>query len=108
MNDKLKRTRGSGNVFSDLGFSDEEAENLRLRSELVMRIEDAYRESGLTQADAAKRLGLTQPRLNLLLKGRIDLFSLDALVLIATRCGMSVQLSIKHRRGTSHALDRAA
>jgi predicted XRE-type DNA-binding protein len=95
MTEKLKRTRGSGNVFKDLGFSPEEAENLKLRSELMMRIEDAYRKSGLTQADAAKRLGLTQPRLNLLLKGRIDLFSLDALVLIATRAGMSVRLAVK-------------
>jgi predicted XRE-type DNA-binding protein len=95
MTEKLKRTRGSGNVFKDLGFSREEAENLRLRSELMMRIEDSYRKSGLTQSEAAKRLGLTQPRLNLLLKGRIDLFSLDALVLIATRAGMSIRLAVK-------------
>ncbi len=95
MTEKLKRTRCSGNVFKDLGFSREEAENLRLRSELMMRIEDFYRKSGLTQSEAAKRLGLTQPRLNLLLKGRIDLFSLDALVLIATRAGMSIRLAVK-------------
>lgn len=93
--EKLKRTRGSGNVFKDLGFSREEAENLKLRSELMMRIEGFYRKSGLTQSEAAKRLGVTQPRLNLLLKGRIDLFSLDALVLIATRAGMSVRLAVK-------------
>lgn len=108
MTARLKRTRGSGNVFKDLGFSPEEAENLRLRAELMMRIEDAYREGGLTQADAAKRLGLTQPRLNLLLKGRIDLFSLDALVLIATRAGMSVRLAVKKRRGKVESLELAA
>jgi len=95
MTEKLKRTRGSGNVFKDLGFPNEEAENLKLRSELMMRIEDAYRDSELTQAEAAKRFGLTQPRLNLLLKGRIELFSLDALVLIASRAGMTVRLAVK-------------
>ena len=64
MKERLKRVRGSGNVFLDLGFDKAEAESLKLRSELMMRIEDFYRESGLTQAAAAKALGLTQPRLN--------------------------------------------
>ncbi len=95
MSEKLKRTRSSGNVFADLGFPRGEAENLKLRASLMMRIEDFYRKSGLTQAEAAKRLGLTQPRLNLLLKGKIDLFSLDALVNIATRAGMSIRLAVR-------------
>ena len=88
MSGKLKITRGSGNVFLDLGFSPAEAENLRLRSELMDRIEDFYKRSGMTQARAAKLLGLTQPRLNALLKGRIDLFSLDALVNVARHAGL--------------------
>ena len=95
MTEKLKRTRGSGNVFLDVGFDKEEAENLKLRAELMMRIEDYYRWSGLTQAEAAKRLGLAQPRLNALLKGRIGLFSLDALVNMASRAGMRVELRVK-------------
>ncbi len=95
MSEKLKRTRGSENVFLDLGFSRGEAENLRLRAELMMRIEEFYRRSGMTQIDAAKLLGLTQPRLNALLKGKIEIFSLDALVLIASKAGMSVQLQVK-------------
>jgi predicted XRE-type DNA-binding protein len=95
MDGRLKRTRGSGNVFLDLGFTKDEAENLKLRADLMMRIEDFYRESGMTQAEAAKRLGLTHPRLNALLKGKIGLFSLDALVLIASRAGMVVRLSVK-------------
>ena len=92
---KLKMTKSSGNVFLDLGFSKAEAENLRLRSELMMRIEDFYRTSGMTQAQAAKALGLTQPRLNALLKGRIGLFSLDALVNVATRAGLNVRLVVR-------------
>ena len=95
MKNKVKLTRGSGNVFLDLGFDKAEAENLKLRSELMMRIEDFYRESGMTQAAAAKALGITQPRLNALLKGKIGLFSLDALVNIATRAGLNVRLVVK-------------
>ena len=95
MSGKLKRVRGSGNVFKDLGFSKMEGENLKLRSELMIRIEEYYHRSGTTQSDAAKALGLTQPRLNALLKGKIDLFSLDALVTIANRAGLSVRLVVK-------------
>lgn len=95
MTDRSKRVRGSGNVFADLGFPKHEAENLKLRSELMMRIEDFYRQSGMTQAEAARILGLTQPRLNGLLKGKIGLFSLDALVNIAGRAGLNVRLIVK-------------
>lgn len=95
MSERLKMVRGSGNVFLDLGFDKAEAENLKLRSTLMMRIDDYFRTSGLTQAEAAKALGLTQPRLNALLKGRIHLFSLDALVNVASRAGLSVRLVIK-------------
>jgi predicted XRE-type DNA-binding protein len=95
MSEKLKRVRGSGNVFLDVGFDKAEAENLKLRSELMMRIEEFYRKSGMTQAAAAKSLGLTQPRLNALLKGRIGLFSLDALVNVASRAGLNVRLVVR-------------
>jgi predicted XRE-type DNA-binding protein len=95
MSEKLKRTHGGGNVFLDLGFDKAEAENLKLRAELMMRIEELYRKSGMTQAEAAKALGLTQPRLNALLKGKIGLFSLDALVNVASRAGLNVRLVIK-------------
>ena len=95
MKQTLKRVRGSGNVFLDLGFDKAEAENLKLRSELMMRIEEFYREGGMTQAAAAKALGITQPRLNALLKGKIGLFSLDALVNIANRAGLNVRLVIR-------------
>lgn len=95
MREKVKITWGSGNVFRDLGFGREAAENLRLRSELMMRITDYYEKSGLTQARAAKALGLTQPRLNALLRGRLSVFSLDALVNIASRAGLSVRLVVK-------------
>ena len=95
MSEKLKMERGSGNIFLDIGFDKVEAENLKLRSALMMRIEDWVTASGLTQAAAAKVLGLTQPRLNALLKGKIGLFSLDALVNVASKAGLSVRLVVK-------------
>ena len=95
MAQKLKRIRGSDNIFADLGFPPGEAENLKMRSDLMLGIEVFYRRSGLTQAQAAKRLGITQPRLNALLKSRIEQFSLDALVNIANRAGLDVRLVIR-------------
>ena len=95
MSRKLKIVRGGDNIFIDLGFDKAEAENLKLRFELLMKIDDFYRRSGMTQAAAAKALGLTQPRLNALLKGKIGQFSLDALVNIASRSGLNVRLVVK-------------
>ena len=95
MSQKLKRTRGSDNIFADLGFPPGEAENLKLRSELMIAIVVFFRRSGLTQAEAARRLGISQPRLNALLKSKIDQFSLDALVKIANRAGLNVRLVIR-------------
>jgi predicted XRE-type DNA-binding protein len=94
MTERLNITRG-GNVFHDIGFPQEEAENLKLRSSLMMRIEDYYEKSGATQAVAAKALGLTTPRFNALLKGKINLFSLDALVNIAVRAGLRIELRVR-------------
>ena len=92
MSAKLKITNGSGNVFRDIGFGAAEAENLKLRSYLMMRIEDYLKKSGATQAATAKVLGLTTPRFNALLKGKINLFSLDSLVIIAARAGYRFEL----------------
>lgn len=95
MTKKLKMEKGSGNIFIDVGFPPEEAHNLLMRSELMMKIEDYVKKGGTTQKQAAKHLGITQPRLNQLLKHKFDLFSLDALVNIATRAGMQVKLTVK-------------
>ena len=93
MSTKLKITRGSGNVFLDVGFSPSEAANLKLRAQLMDRVCEAAQ--GATQRDAAKRFGITQPRLNDLLRGRINKFSLDALVNMLGNAGMRVELRVK-------------
>jgi predicted XRE-type DNA-binding protein len=87
--------KSSGNVFRDIGFAPGEAQNLLLRAEMMLRIEDYVKKSGLTQQAAARTLGVTQPRLNLLLKRRIELFSLDALVNMLAKAGMRVELKVK-------------
>lgn len=93
MSEKLKMTRGSGNVFLDVGFPPGEAENLLLRAQLMSRVRDVAR--GMTQREAAKRFGVTQPRLNDLLRGKISKFSLDALVNMLGHAGMRVELKVK-------------
>ncbi|TAN54983.1 MAG: XRE family transcriptional regulator, partial [Rhodospirillales bacterium] len=85
----------SGNVFADLGFDAEEARNLQLRAELMSRIASFVVKSGLSQQVSAKHLGISQPRLNALLKGRIGDFSLDALVVLLSRIGLEVTMKIR-------------
>ena len=93
MSETLKRTRGSGNVFVDVGFAPKEAENLLLRAQLMSRIRDVAR--GATQREAAKQFGVSQPRLNDLMRGKIGKFSLDALVNMLAHAGMRVELKVK-------------
>ena len=95
MTKRIKITEGSDNVFRDIGFGEVEAENLKLRSDLMIRIEKYVKQSGMTQAEAARELGITQPRLNQLLKGKIQLFSLDALVNMLAQAGMRVNMTVK-------------
>ena len=71
-----------------------EAENMKLRSSLMIAITEAVSAWHMTPNGAAKRLGVTQPRLNDLFRGRIGKFSLDALVALAARAGLSVNLEI--------------
>ena len=87
-------TKGSGNVFLDLGFEHQEAQNLLLRSRAIAAIVNWHKDSDLTQAQAAKKLGLTQPRFNQLLKGKIAEFSLDALVNTAAAAGLQITFNI--------------
>lgn len=88
---KLKITRSNGNVFRDLGFGPEEAEHLLIRADLMIEVQKALERRGLKQANAAKLLGVSQPRVSDLLRGRIDLFSTDALIDMLARLGIRVR-----------------
>ncbi len=89
---RLKVTRSSGNVFRDVGFAPEEAEHLLIRSDLMVKIEKLLKARRLKQAEAAKAMGVSQPRVSDLLRGRIDLFSTDALIDMLARLGVTVRL----------------
>jgi predicted XRE-type DNA-binding protein len=81
-------------VWDALEDSPAEAANMRLRSELMIAVKQAVTAWNVSQATAARRLDVTQPRLNDLLRGRINNFSLDALILLAGRAGLDVQMRI--------------
>ena len=91
---KLKVSRSSGNVFKDLGFTSEEAEHLKIRSDLMIQLQKLIAARGLRQAQAAKILGVTQPRVSDLLRGRIDLFSTDAIIDMLARLGVRVKVAL--------------
>lgn len=88
-----KRTFAS--VWDAIEDTREAAANMRVRANLMIEVQRYVKESKLTQAEAAKHLGITQPRLNDLLRGRIDKFSVDALVNMLARMGKQVTLRVR-------------
>jgi predicted XRE-type DNA-binding protein len=86
--------RSSGNVFRDLGFSPKMAENLRVRCELMDKISDLIEDRALTQTDAARMFGVTQPRVSDLVRGKIHLFTIDALIDMLARAGCRVNIRV--------------
>ena len=87
-------TPSSGNIFEDLGFSREEAEHLRIRSTLMVIVSELIKTRGLTQTQAAKLFGVSQPRISDLVRGKIGLFSIDTLVDMLASGGVRVELSV--------------
>lgn len=92
---KKKHVETYASVWDALTDTPEEAANLKLRSELMRQIEEIVKASGWTQTEAAERCGVTQPRINDLLRGRIARFSLDALVNIAAALGRKVTVRVE-------------
>ena len=93
MNDAAPETYAS--VWDALADTPQEAANLKVRSELMSQITALIRERGWTQVEAARRCGVTQPRLNDLVRGRLSRFSLDALVNIAAALGGRVHVGLE-------------
>src|SRR5436305_11354552 len=94
----VKITPSSGNVFTDLGFDEDEAEHLRLRSTLMIELRKLIEGRKLTQAGAAKLFGVTQPRISNLVRGRIDLFSIDSLIDMLARAGVRIDIAFSTAR----------
>jgi predicted XRE-type DNA-binding protein len=91
----IKAHRSTGNVFRDLGFDPEAAESLRIRAELMVRLRQFIAGQQLTQAAAAKLFRVTQPRVSDLVRGRIDLFSIDTLIDMLARAGIRVHVTMQ-------------
>ncbi|MGB3425445.1 MAG: helix-turn-helix transcriptional regulator [Castellaniella sp.] len=87
-------TPGSGNVFIDLGFDPAEAQVMQLRAEVMIRTAQRLKEQGWTQAEAAQKLGITQPRVSRLIRGKVEDFSLDMLLTLAARAGLHPELRL--------------
>ena len=92
-----KIRRSTGNVFRDLDFDPEEAENLKLRSTLMIALSKMIKARRLTQAKAAALFGVTQPRVSDLIRGKIDRFSVDTLVAMLGHAGARVQLVVRSK-----------
>lgn len=93
MRPKLKRQRFA-NIWDALEDSPAAAANMTMRSDLLIALRQRIVGWKVTQGEAARRLGITQPRLNDLLRGRIAKFSLDALINLANQAGIHVRLRI--------------
>lgn len=82
----------SGNVFADLGYPADEAAILQMRADLMADLRNLIKDKKLTQAKAAEILGISQSRVSDLTRGKWDKFSLEMLIMLATRAGMQVTL----------------
>lgn len=91
----MTRTETYASVWDALADTPEQAANLRTRAELMQQIAELVKSSGWTQMEAAAHCGVTQPRINDLLRGRVSRFSLDALVNIATALGRRVHVELE-------------
>ncbi|MBH0193764.1 MAG: XRE family transcriptional regulator [Nitrospira sp.] len=89
---KQKTTKSSGNVFVDLGFDPAEAAVLQMRSNLMSDLRLYIEKQKLTQAEAAKRLGIAQSRVSDLVRGKWDRFSLEMLITLEARLGRTVRV----------------
>ena len=90
----VRITQGSGNVFLDLGFPPHEAAVMLMRCELAEALRRWMDRQGHTQAQAAKRLGVAQPRISEIARNKVDKLSLDYLVALCAKAGVSVGLKV--------------
>jgi predicted XRE-type DNA-binding protein len=84
--------KSSGNVFVDLGYSPDEAAILQMRADLMANLRKFIKARKLTQSKAAEMLGVSQSRISDLVRGKWEKFSLEMLIILATKAGMRVTL----------------
>jgi len=91
----MRKPKTFANAWDAIEDSPEDAANMTMRSNVMIVIKETVRRWNTTQAQAARRLGITQPRLNDLLQGKISKFSLDTLMTLATRAGLKVKIEVR-------------
>lgn len=91
---KTKTTKSSGNIFLDLGFEPAEAAVLQMRAGLMGDLRTYIEKNELTQAEAAKSLGIAQSRVSDLMRGRWEKFSLEMLITLEARLGRTVRVEL--------------
>jgi len=89
-----KTTESCGDIFQDIGFSPGESEKLNIKSRLMSDIESYIKDNGLTQEQAAKIMGVGRPRISDVVRGKIDKFTIDALIDMLTRAGHHVNIIV--------------
>ena len=94
MSKKEPVTKSSGNVFVDLGFPAEEAENLRVRADLMIAIKALIKENGWTQKEAARHFGVSQPRISEIWQGKIERFTVYKLINMLAHIGRQVSVEV--------------
>lgn len=82
-------------VWGAIEDASEEAENMKVRSQLMMQLKSYITKSGLSQSEAANIFGITQPRVSDLMRGKINLFGIDALVNMAAKAGLHVEIQLR-------------
>jgi predicted XRE-type DNA-binding protein len=94
----VKTTKGSDNVFEDVGFEGEEVIALKIKADLMIEIEKTIRAAKLSQSKAAEMLGVPRPRLNRMLHGRFEGVTIDKMVAMVDRSGKKVELKVTRKR----------
>ena len=101
-------TKGSGNVFRDLGFSEEKSVELILKSSLLQALQETIKDRGWKQVEAAAQLGIDQAKVSKLLAGHMAGFSIERLVSFLSLLGQDVEVTVhKAPRGRRHGTVRA-
>jgi predicted XRE-type DNA-binding protein len=93
-----RMTRGSGNVFADLGFSPKQAADLKIKADLTVQIFQRLRNLGLTQVQAAQRLGISQPDVSKLMSGRHTGFSVERLLSLLNALDVDIDIVLRPKR----------
>jgi len=93
----MKPHMTKNSVFDDLGFNEAETVNLKMRAALMRAIEEEIEKRHLTQVQASKLLGVTQPRISDLRRGKMHLFTIDMLINMLAKLGKPVHLVIDDR-----------